>query len=455
MRKHVQPLPIESRPLASLAGAVLAQSVRAERDQPPFDRVTMDGVAFASEAWRAGVRRFRVAGVQAAGTAPLQLSAAGDCFEAMTGAILPRGCDCVVPVERLVVDDGIATVDEDVPVEPFLNVHTRGLDCREGDMLLANGTRLGAPELAVLASAGMPRAEVHADPRIVIIATGDELVAPDEPIADWQIRRSNSYALRGALNLRGFTRVAEDHLPDEHAVLEERLATHLATHDVVVLTGGVSMGRFDHVPSVLRRLGVREVLHKIAQRPGKPMWFGVGPAGQTVFGLPGNPVSALVCLVRYVGPALLAMMRGRPPVSEAVPLGASFMVKPALTLFLPVQIERSPNAGARRHATTHARLRRLYFAARHGRIRRTAPWAPRLRCGPLCTAVPVVNHARRLDQPPEGCCECACGRRTRRRAKAGRRGPRPVGPAHPRPAHLGHGPLQFPLPLLHAAGHLP
>jgi molybdopterin molybdotransferase len=345
MRERVQPLPIESRPLAALAGAVLAQSVRAERDQPPFDRVTMDGIAFASRSWRAGRRSFRVAGIQAAGQPPLQLADPADCFEAMTGAVLPRGCDCVVPVERLEIADGVATVTDGVDVEPFLNVHTRGLDCREGDMLLARGTRLAAPELAVLASAGLPRAAVHADPRILIIATGDELVAPDEPIADWQVRRSNSYALRGALNLHGFHRVAEDHLPDAPDVLAERLAVHLTTHDVLVLTGGVSMGRFDHVPSTLRALGVSEVLHKVAQRPGMPMWFGIGPAGQTVFGLPGNPVSALVCLLRYVAPVLLAMMRARPAVQEAVALGAAFQVKPALWYFLPVQFERSPALG--------------------------------------------------------------------------------------------------------------
>jgi molybdopterin molybdotransferase len=346
IRERVRPLPVESRPLASLSGAVLAQSVRAERDQPPFDRVTMDGIAFASQAWRDGRRTFRIAGTQAAGEPPLQLHDAKECVEAMTGAILPTGCDCVVPVERLTIADGTATVDDEVAVAPFLNVHTRGLDAREGDLLLARGTRLRAPELAVLASCGLPRADVHADPRIVVVTTGDELVAPDEPIAAWQVRRSNSDALRGALNLRGFQRVAEDHLPDDHSVLAARLAVHLATHDVVVLTGGVSMGRFDHVPSVLRGLGVVEVLHKVAQRPGKPIWFGIGPQGQTVFGLPGNPVSALVCLLRYTIPALAAMMGARQPNGpEYVPLGAPFSVKPALWLFLPVQVEHSPTMG--------------------------------------------------------------------------------------------------------------
>lgn len=343
--ERVKPLPIESRPLASLAGAVLAQSVRAERDQPPFDRVTMDGIALASSAWQAGVRRFRIAGIQAAGRRPLAVGSAADCIEVMTGAVLPQGCDCVIPVELLRQADGWAEVSEDASVEPYANVHTRGLDCREGDMLLEPGTRLGAPEIAVLASAGLPRADVRADPRIVIVSTGDELVDPGEPIESWQVRRSNSSALRAALATRGFHRVAEDHLPDDAGVMRERLAVHLATYDVVVLSGGVSMGRYDHVPAALRELGVREVFHKVAQRPGKPLWFGVAPGGQAVFGLPGNPVSALVCLVRYVVPGLLAAIGAGPRPVESVPLGASFVVRPALAYFLPVALERSPTQG--------------------------------------------------------------------------------------------------------------
>jgi molybdopterin molybdotransferase len=345
VRGQVRPLPLELRPLESLAGSVLAQSVRAERDQPPFDRVTMDGIAFSCTAWRTGQRRFRISGVQAAGTPPVQLGEPGDCIEVMTGAILPRGCDCVVPVERIDIADGWAQVEDNVPVEPYLNVHTRGVDCREGDMLLASGARLGAPELAVLASAGLPRAQVHAEPRVLIIGTGDELVAPGEPIQEWQVRRSNTYALRAALSLRGFTRLAEDHLGDDPALLKDRIGTHLATHDVLVLTGGVSMGRFDHVPKTMRDLGVREVFHKIAQRPGKPLWFGIGAQGQVVFGLPGNPVSALICLVRYVVPGLMAMMGARTFRVETVPLGAPFRVKPALWYFLPVQVECSALQG--------------------------------------------------------------------------------------------------------------
>jgi molybdopterin molybdotransferase len=345
VRDRVRSLPVESRPLASLAGAVLAQSVRAERDQPPFDRVTMDGIAIASAAWRRGLRSFRIAGVQPAGRPPLTLPGEDDCIEVMTGAVLPAGCDCVVPSELVRTSDGQVEVDGSATIEPFDNVHTRGVDCREGDLLLARGTRIGGPELAALASAGLPRAEVHADPRIMIVSTGDELVDPGSPIEGWQVRRSNGCALRGTLALRGFSRVAEDHLPDDPVVLQQRLAVHLDTHDVLVLTGGVSMGRFDHVPRALREVGVQEVLHRVAQRPGKPMWFGVAPGGQVVFGLPGNPVSALVCLVRYVIPGLLAAIGAPPAPTETVPLGAAHRLRQSLSVFLPVQLERSPTLG--------------------------------------------------------------------------------------------------------------
>jgi molybdopterin molybdotransferase len=345
IRERASPLPVESRPLASLAGAVLAQSVRAERDQPPFDRVTMDGVALASSAWRSGERRFRIIGIQPAGRPALALPAGDSCIEVMTGAVLPEGCDCVVPVELIRQGGGWVEIGDDATVEPFANVHTRGLDCREGDMLLRPGTRLGAPEVAVLASAGLARADVRADPRIVVVSTGDELVDPGEPIESWQVRRSNAGALRAALALRGFSRVAEDHLPDDADILRARLATHLATHDVLVLSGGVSMGRFDHVPRALRDLGVTEVFHKVAQRPGKPMWFGVAAGGQAVYGLPGNPVSALVCLARYVVPGLMSAIGAGPQAVETLPIGAPFKVRPPLAFFLPVTLESSPHQG--------------------------------------------------------------------------------------------------------------
>jgi molybdopterin molybdotransferase len=224
-------------------------------------------------------------------------------------------------------------------VSPHLNVHRRGSDGRQGDLLLESGTLLRAPEVAVAASAGMARVRVSHQPAIMVISTGDELIEPGEPIADYQVRRSNSYAVAATLRQRGYGRIGDDHVMDDEAALRDRLALHLTTHEVVILSGGVSMGRFDLVPKVLTHLGVVEVFHKIAQRPGKPMWFGIGPQGQTVFGLPGNPVSTLVCLIRYVVPGIAAAMGSRPVPPERLALAAPVTVQSAMTHFLPVAVQ--------------------------------------------------------------------------------------------------------------------
>jgi molybdopterin molybdotransferase len=180
----------------------------------------------------------------------------------------------------------------------------------------------------------------------MIVTTGDELVEPGLPIEPWQVRRSNAHAMRAALAMRSFGRTGQDHLPDVPAEMRERLARHLDTHDVLVLTGGVSMGRFDYVPAVLHELGVTQYLHRIAQRPGLPLWFGVATRGQAVFGLPGNPVSALVCLLRYVVPGILAASGAPLSDPEEITLGGEFQVRPPLTFFLPVRLETRPGEGS-------------------------------------------------------------------------------------------------------------
>ena len=296
--EHLVCLPIESLPVAQCAGAVLRENVYAERDQPPFDRVSMDGIALASGAATATRRRFRVQATQAAGEPPLTLRDSEHCIEIMTGAVLPTGCDCVVPVERVRVDSGTAEIDSAAIATPWKNVHRRASDQRQGALLLATGTVLHAPEIAVAASAGMARLRVSGQPSIIVISTGSELVEPGEPIAPHQIRRSNAYAVAAALREHGFQRVAEDHIADDAGELRERLNRHLRTHEVLVLSGGVSMGKLDLVPQALESLGVQRVLHGIAQRPGRPMWFGTTHEGRAVFALPGNPVSTLVCLSR-------------------------------------------------------------------------------------------------------------------------------------------------------------
>jgi molybdopterin molybdotransferase len=333
-------LPIESLPLAQCAGAVLRENIYAERDAPPFDRVAMDGIALLSETARGGTRRFRIQATQAAGDPPLTLAAKSACIEVMTGASMPAECDAVVPVEQITTSGGEAELAEGVEVEAWQNVHRRGTDSRQGALLLSTGTRLSAPEVAIAASAGMARVRVSTQPMVVVISTGNELIEPGEPILQHQIRRSNVYAVAGSLRRHGFLRVADDHVLDDTDELKQRLKLHLDTHDVVILSGGVSMGKFDLVPRALQELGVHVVFHKLAQRPGKPLWFGLAPSGAAVFALPGNPVSTLVCLTRYVVPALFAAMgqAPRPPV-ERIALAAPVVVKPALAYFLPVKVE--------------------------------------------------------------------------------------------------------------------
>jgi molybdopterin molybdotransferase len=338
IQRHVPAAPQATLPLTGLVGRLLRQSIVAERDQPPFDRVSMDGVAIASQAWDRGLREFAIVGTQAAGAPQSFLPDQSACIEIMTGAVLPDGCDCIIPVERITNLGERIRVADDVVAKPWMNVHRRGSDSRAGETLLTPGCVLGPAEVAIVASAGLATAEVTEEPRIMVISTGDELIEPGQPIRDWQIRRSNVYAVIAALHRRGFSKVAHDHLPDDLDILRTRLRVHLDTHDVLILSGGVSLGKFDFIPQVLKELGVETVFHKVAQRPGKPMWFGVRNPGKAVYALPGNPVSTLVSCIRYVVPGLAASLGMARTAPLKVVLGSDVTVSSDLTIFLPVQL---------------------------------------------------------------------------------------------------------------------
>jgi molybdopterin molybdotransferase len=335
---HLTCLPIESLPIAHCAGAVLRENIYAERDQPPFDRVMMDGVALSTRGLEHARRRFRLQGIQAAGEPAGSLSSPEYCIEVMTGAVLPLGCDLVVPVERLRRSDEFIEIEANDALTAGQFVHRRGSDQLQGALLLGTGTLMHAPEVAVAASAGMARVRVSSQPAIMVMSTGNELIEPGEAIAPHQVRRSNAYAVVAALRQHGFQRVADDHVPDEATALHERLRLHLDTHEVLILSGGVSMGRFDLVPAALAHVGVRRVLHGVSQRPGKPLWFGTTSEGRTVFALPGNPVSTLVCFARYVLPALYKAMGVTQARIERVALAEPLQWDAALTGFLPVRL---------------------------------------------------------------------------------------------------------------------
>lgn len=326
----------ERVPLDRAIGRMLRQDVHAERDQPPFDRVMMDGIAIA--VGDGSRRRFTRLGAQMAGMAGQALDDTAGCIEVTTGAMLPPGCDSVVPVEQVRREGDEFVLADDGHPQPRQFIHPRGSDCRQGAPLLHAGVRIRAPEMAVLAANGVAQVEVSAIPPIAIIATGDELADVDQPLADGQIRRSNDRALAAVLASHGFDDIELTRVPDDLAATRATLADLLARKRVLVLSGGVSVGQRDFVPEALRSLGVEKVLHRLAQRPGKPLWFGIGPTGQVVFALPGNPVSVLVCAVRHMLPALQQSMGATPRAPERVVLAAEAGRHPALTCFVPVRV---------------------------------------------------------------------------------------------------------------------
>ncbi len=351
-------------PLDAAVGRVLHQSIHAERDQPPFDRVMMDGIAIDFTRFDSGARRFRVASTQHAGDPMQPLTDAADCVEVMTGAVLPDGTDTIIPVERLRIAAGFAEIEAGYQPSAGQYVHARGSDHQAGVEVLSPGGIVSPMDIAIIASAGLDRVEVARSPTIRVISTGNELVAAGAPVAPHQVRLSNGPALVALLSQQGFTDCRHDHLRDEPELLAERIAAHLAAADVLVLSGGVSMGKADFVPKVLADLGVELVFHKISQRPGKPMWFGVGRVGQAVFALPGNPVSSLVCCRHYVLPALLEASGCRDRGADWVILDEAVTFEAPLTYFLPVKV-RTANDG-RRQATPRPPNTSGDFTSLHG-----------------------------------------------------------------------------------------
>ena len=337
--ERVTPLPVDVLPLAQCTGRILRQDVYAERDNPPFDRVCMDGIAIASAVLERGARRFTLEASQPAGVPAVTLLDPTHAVEVMTGAILPLGTDCVIPLEEYDLTDGVVSLKAEVRAKAYRNVQRRGEDSLPGVPMLKAGVRLGGPEIGVAASAGLASLMVSRQPRLMVISTGDELVEPGKPIAEHQVRRSNAYAVVAELRARGLEEVGNDHIADHEGSLREHLTRHLAERDMLIVSGGISKGRFDLVPKVLRDLGVEEIFQQVAQRPGAPMWFGVGGGGQLVFGLPGNPVATLICLVRHVVPAIAAAMSSPRPPPQPIRLAGPAKFYRMLTYFVPVAVQ--------------------------------------------------------------------------------------------------------------------
>jgi molybdopterin molybdotransferase len=349
--RHAAARPVEPRALTAAHGAVLREDVGADRDQPPFDRVMMDGVALAFRAIEEGRRRFRVEAIQRAGRPPVALgNAAEGCVEVMTGAALPAGCDCVIPCEEFSVESGVVSLRDGVSPRRLQFVHRQGSDRRRGDRLLRAGCVLGPPEIAIAASVGRAELRVSRPPAAGVLSTGDELVNPGCNPLPHQVRISNAYAVRAALLRSGVGTVRMAHAADDRAELEPALQDLLSESEILVLSGGVSAGRADLVPAALDALRVRRVFHQVAQRPGRPFWFGIAEGGQPVFALPGNPVSTLVCVHRYVLPWLRAALGTVPAPPEFAVLDRGTARDGSLTCFVPVTTESAEEAQVRARA---------------------------------------------------------------------------------------------------------
>lgn len=316
LRLVAAPTAAAQAPLEESLGRVLARDVASDVDLPPFEKSAMDGFAVRSQDFeaRAGAVRLRRIGESRAGAPYAGTLGPGECAEITTGAELPRGSDAVVMVEKTRTE-GAEVELEDAP-RPGQNVCHRGEDLRAGEVVLRGGTRLAAVELAVLAAVGCDPVPVFARPRVAILATGDELVPPSRRPGVGQIREGNSFFLAARARQAGAEVERIGIVPDDERELERIFRDALARSEVLITTGGVSMGRYDLVGTVLERCGVEAVFHKIAIKPGKPLWFGMRGASP-VFALPGNPVSCLVGFEVLIRPAL-AKLEGEPE-SRIVP----------------------------------------------------------------------------------------------------------------------------------------
>lgn len=349
----------EAVPLEQAAGRVLAEAVRADRDYPPFDRASMDGFALRYSDLEKGVRRFAVIETLLAGYLPKRLLQTGECFKIMTGAAVPAGADTIIrrentneavgvmelpelPVEALPAAMLPAPADPRFPWRPFQNIARKGEDLRQGDTVIDRACVCTPPVMGLLATLGHITIKVERLPAIGLLTTGDEVVPAGEAVSPVQIRNSNRWLLETALKNTGVALTAWDHAPDDPGLIQKRIGGLLETNEVLICCGGVSAGDADYVPGVLESMGAQRLFHKVAMRPGKPVWCGLSKEGKMIFALPGNPFSCLVNMSLLIAPYLRACY-GLPPVEPlGLPMAIARKKRSPLDEFFPVFVSGSP-----------------------------------------------------------------------------------------------------------------
>ncbi|NAS13221.1 molybdopterin molybdotransferase MoeA [Poritiphilus flavus] len=336
LESQIEDFPTESKALKDCVGAYLAEDLHADRDFPPFDRVTMDGIAISFSSFESGRRQFKIEAISPAGSPQLVLQNPDNCIEVMTGTIVPEKADTVIRYEDLSIQNGVAHLQSET-ITHRQSIHFKGSDRAQGALMVKKGRQLSSAEINIAAAVGKPSLLVKKLPDAVIFSTGDELVDVDESPEIHQIRRSNVYGIRNTLKEWGIQSELQ-HLPDEKSEMERVIAKYLKSHQILFFTGGVSKGKYDFLPEVLEALQVKRLFHKVQQRPGKPFWFGTALTGAKIFALPGNPVSSFVCLYVYFQYWLRSSL-GLNLNFQYVKLLDEISFKPDLVYFLEAKLE--------------------------------------------------------------------------------------------------------------------
>lgn len=300
--RYVQPLPPVEVTLEDALGCCLAEPVRADRDIPAEDRSAMDGYAVRSADLQSAPRELRLVGEVAAGNPADLMVVPGSCVRIYTGASIPPGADAVAILEQAEEREGWVSFRK--PVAAGENIFRRGEDAREGDELLPAGTRVGGVEIGICAAVGKSRVLVYRPPRVAILCTGTELVAHDRIPPPGSVRNSLGPALAATLRQWGFPAARYRIIPDRPSAIRSALRRCLRSADLVLITGGVSAGRYDCVPEALAAIGATIHFHRVAMKPGKPSLYATFGENQHIFGLPGNPLSSLTTLHEFALPAL-------------------------------------------------------------------------------------------------------------------------------------------------------
>ena len=337
--KHIilnstQEFGVEEIPFIKYVGRILKETIVADRDFPPFNRVSMDGIAIDFKAFQKGQRAFKVEGIQPAGSAQISLQNSENCIEVMTGAVLPKNTNAVIRYEDVEIKNDVARIIIN-EVFDFQNIHEKGKDRKVGETLIEKNTIISAAEIGVFATVGKSTIKVAKQPKIMILSTGDELVSVNDKPEEHQIRRSNVFTLVAALEHLKIESETS-HITDDKPILRQKIAQFLNDYDVLLCSGAVSKGKFDFLPEVFDELGVEKRFHRVAQRPGKPFWMGETKSCK-VFAFPGNPISTFVnCLAYFYSWYYKSV--GVKTKEETAILTEDVTFKPNLTYFLQVKL---------------------------------------------------------------------------------------------------------------------